>query len=710
MLAGCSDLDGMGELAGDRLGHDSNGADHVRTPDPGTDGQFRLTTRAYPDRMHFLWDVGIAADVPYRPAEDVYVATHEPPLWGRWYHHTHWLDPGETTFGLYEACEITTDRIAVTIRDDAYWSDGEPVRAYDAYGQFAFHRMPPRESVVKEDDWHPAPDVADRIGIHAATREVRMPDGPDGRRIEFHAQDGEAWDAVDGYALFLDGELLYELGGPAPTHGVRYPSHVEPYASVAAEAIEQWEATSPDPRSRSELAAEHVSRDDFERSRTGGHYVSNGPWTLAEVVGTEEVVLTKNEYHRDADDLPFDEVVLETGEEQRIWSGLRGGRYDYAQVDVPEHLLDTFADQYEEVTAPSPAGFSIAVDHASVLGDVELRQAMLYALDTEMIAQNIHPTVTQPVTTPGWDTWAADSVIDQAWAAENLIEYPYDPATAAEKMREAGYEMDGDRWHRDGEMLKVGFGSDIEYPPVRIQVFDGGEFEQSVHDQFTEFGFEVTYTSIQRVMFAERWQGSDRAEPFEAEFAGNGEYDLWTGRGYDNQVAGYYHGIAEHFSAGLSRRERVRARNYFEHDVQEAALQEYADDGTIDGRYELWKEWTIALPPTGEPNGPREPFNPAYTWEVAKRRPAGVTDPQLDNPYYDPPRTEPHEDNASYFWQQFAWTCNWFLPVLPVTKTMTQHYPNEVDWRWPTDHELWRYLGMGWDGANLIGMNRIEKV
>ena len=697
----------MAELEGDRLGHESNDVDEIRTPDPDAEGQFRLPVRASPEHLHFLWDVGFAADVPYRSAETVYVATHEPPLWGRWYHHTYWLDPGETTPGLYESCKITPDRIAVAIRDDAYWSDGEPVRAYDAYAQFAFHRMPPAEAVETADDWHPPPESADRIGIHAATREVRMPDGPDGRRIEFHAQDGAAWDAVEGYALFLEGELLYELGGPAPTHGVRYPSHVEPYASIATEAIEQWEAKSSNPRSRSELAAAHVSRDDIERSRMADHYVSNGPWTLEEVVGAEEVVLTPNEYHRDATVLPFDEVVLETAEEQRVWAGLRGGRYDYAQVETPAHLRETFADKFEEITTPSPTGYSIAVDHASVLGDVELRQAMLYAIDTEAIARNVHPTISRPISTPGWDAWAADSVVDQAWAEENLIEYAYDPDTAAERLYEAGYERDGETWHRDGTVLEVGFGSGHAARGRRLPVFDGYELEQSLLGQLTAFGFEVTYVSFEQVTFAEQWAGSDRAEPFDAEYAGAGAYDMWTGRSYDNQVAGYPHGIAEHFSAGLARRERVRARNYFEHDVQEAGLQAYSDDGTIDGQYTLWKEWTIDLPLIGEPDGPLTPFNPAYTWEVAKRRPAGVADPQPENPYYDPPRGEPHEDNAAYFWQQFAWTCNWFLPVLPVTKTMTQHFPNTGDWRWPTDHELWPYLGMGWDGGNLLGMNRI---
>lgn len=659
-----------------------------------------------PERAHYLWDVDVGVDALGYAPEEIYVATHEPGLWGRWYDPGYWPDPGETSPGLYEAYETSPDRLTVTIREEARWSDGEPVTAFDAKATFAFWRLPP-EGTELEDVWHPSPGEVHPFGVRGATAEVRMPDGPDGRRIEFYAREDGGWDAVDGYAAFPEGRLLSELGGPAARMGVRYPAHVEPYRAVAGEAIDHWEAKPASPPTRSELSAEHVTEDHLERSREANRSVSTGAWTL-EVATSEGVLLRPNEHSRHSSRLGFEEVVVEAVDVPSTWWGIEDGLYDYVRADAPDPVVGEFPDRIEEVSTPSPTGYSIALDHAGVLGERPVRRALMYALDTATIASNVHPDAAEPVTVPGWDTWGIDAVLEETWARDHLIEYDHDPDAAAAELREAGYERLDGTWHRDGGALELRFGAPTQPPDGQFRRADDPAIESTAVDHLESFGIEVSFSNTERVTFASRWRGSDRAEPYDREYAGSGGFDLWSGRQYDNVVAGEYRGLGRHFSTAVAARDRARARNYFDHDRQESVLEAYDGDGRVGGRYDLWEEWTIEVPPIGEPDGEPEPFNPGFTWERARRHPAGAGAPQPANPHYDPPRDEPHPENEAHFWRTFAWTVNWFLPVLPVLKLKHQHFLNAAHWNWPTDHELWPYFGVGWRGTNLLGLGAVR--
>ena len=704
-LAGCTD--GGGERRDDS-GVPWGSASEGRLPVPDADdgSQLRMQVPWSPELAHYLWDLDVGVDaVGYAP-EVVYAATHEPGLWGRWYDPGYWPDPGETHLGLYADYEISPERLAVTIRDDARWSDGEPVTASDAKAQFAFWRLPPRGARF-EDVWHPSPGEADPLGVRGATREVRMPDGPDGRRIEFDAREDGGWGALNGYAAFPEGQLLSELGGPTARMGVRVPAHVEPYRTVAREAIDHWETKPENPPTRAELAAAHVSEAHLESSRDPANYVSTGLWTL-ELATDEGVLLQPNVYSRHAESLGFEAVVVEAVDTPRTWWGTQDGLYDYVRTDAPDPVVEEFPDSIAEVLAPSPTGYAIAVDHAGPLGEVAVRRALLYALDTETIAANVHQDAAAPVTVPGWDAWGIDAVLDEAWAREHLLAYDHDLDAAAAAMRGAGYERVDGVWHRDGEPLELRFGADMQPPDGRFRREDDQALEETAVAHLETFGVEISHTSYERTSFSTRWRGSDRAEPFDREYAGSGAFDLWAGRQFDNMVAGAYRGLGRHFSAAVTSRERARARNYFDHEAQEAVLEAYDENGRIGGQYELWADWTIEIPPVGEPDGDRRPFSPGLTWALADRHPAGAAAPQPENPYYDPPRDEPHPENATHFWRTFAWTVNWFLPVLPLVKLQNQQFLDTDRWNWPTDHELWPTFGTGWHAPHLLGLGLVD--
>ena len=701
-LAGCVGNDDRREDSGVPWRDEAD-----RLPAAEADDRSRLHVQVpwNPELAHYLWDLDVGVDaIGYAPGV-VYAATHEPGLWGRWYDPGYWSAPGETHLGLYEDCEISPGRLAVTIREGARWSDGEPVTAFDVKAAFAFWRLPPDGAEI-EDVWQPAPEAAGPFGVRGATAEVRMPDGPGGRRIEFHAREDGGWEVVDGYAAFPEGRLLSELGGPAPRMGVRFPAHVEPYRVVAEEAIENWEARYENPPTRAELAAAHVTEAHLKSSREPENFVSTGPWTL-ELATDDGVLLRPNEHSRHAG-AGFEAVVIEAADPPPTWWGIQDGRYDYVRTNAPEPVVEGFPDRIEEVLSPSPTGYAIALDYAGPLGEAAVRRALLYALDTETIAANVHPKAADAVTVPGWDAWGIEAVLDEGWAREQLLAYDHDLDAAAAAMRGAGYERIDGVWHRDGEPLELRFGADMQPPDGRFSRDDDRGIEGTAIDHLETFGVEISFTSYERTGFSTRWRGSDRAEPFDREYGGSGAFDLWAGRQPDNMVAGEYRGLGRHFSAAVASRERARARNYFDHDGQEAVLEAYDENGRIGGQYELWADWTIEIPPVGEPDGDLRPFSPGLTWELAERHPAGAAAPQPENPSYDPPRDEPHPENATHFWRTFAWTVNRFLPVLPLIKLRNQQFLDTGQWDWPTDHELWPTFGTGWDAPHLLGLGAVS--
>lgn len=708
LLAGCTsdDPDDDDTAPGD------DDDDDTTTPEDidgvHVEGQtLRIPFFSNPAEVSTLWDfTGIGTDTVYEVDHNVYRATHEVGAWGRWWSALYAGDIGPTFPQLYESIDIGVDTITVKIRDDAYWSDGQPVRALDA-----LTRRSPFVTAFPAGD--PDPDIGfnptpDDTTITGAINHYELPDGDDGKVWEWHIQDTPEWNEIGGFESFQQSVLMW-LAGNDPRIGTKLPSHVEPYKTMLEVSREYWDDRDLDKPLAADLAWDTVTEDDVMRLREGDEYVSHGAWTLDEILGTTEIVLTKNEYHRYADDINFDEVILEYSEEQsRTEAQLIAGAFDYANVNAPPETAQAFPDTHEEFVSPAASGLTISIDHSSIYGtDPRLRQAIMYAIHTPDVAQNHHPTAAEPIITPGWDNWASEGVMTEDWALDNLFSYEQDLGRAEDLLHEAGFERNSnDIWEMDGEELQTLLPTQSETPA----------FEQTVASQLAEFGIILDVQPMDGSVFQDRFHGSDAEPPIEEEHGGSGDFDLWAYGDFPaHQMAGFYNGLSGHWLAGLNNGERMRARNYFDHDLQEAAIEEYtpAPPYWVGGQYWLWEDLTIDIPPIGQPDGTPEPFNPAYTWGAVNWGPLSPMDPQPENPYYDAPHDEPHAENAAYFWQKFAWTANYWLPVLPLVRTMSQHFVNTTNWHWPNelpgdDNEyMWDYFGETYLTFDLPGMNKI---
>lgn len=670
------------------------------------------------ERASVLWDFDHPGTGTV-PLERLYRATNEPGLWGRWWSPTYWPAPGEAFPRLYEDVELSPDTIRVRIRSDAFWSDGEPIRAYDAIAPLSAWRVP--YEPFDEIGWTPDPGAGHAID---AVGSFSLPDGEDGRVVEYHLQDNDAWSAAGGFTGGIEpGKLLYWLAGPTPRMGVRYPTHVEPYRSIAAEALPEFTERDPDARSTLEFAQEFVTADDVDRLFDGDEYVSSGVWTLDEVVGTGRLVLRPNPHHRLADDVNFDEVILESmanADDRRF--ALYQKRVDYAHVRANRDEEKPLPASIERSTSPQPFGRVLGIDHSGPLGNVRVRQAVMSAIDAEVLASAQLPSQ-QPIRRPGGDAWGSHAILEKEWREQHLDPYEKDLDRAAALMQEAGYARNGDeQWTRDGVPLELpiisrsgdrvalalrdrlrrfGIGSDIfglDYGRV-------GSSGDTFPSEFVPTPFETP--------FDDKWQGSATEDEIEDEYAGSGEAIAWDGSLIANQLAGTVSSLVGYWVTATQTRRSVRGHNLFEHDAQERALHEYDDEGRPGGQLDLLKELTIEVPPIGEPTGDLVERNPAYTAALVTSGRKTTRDPQPENPHYDPPHAETHPENTTHFFSLFAWIANWWLPVLPLVKHQQQRYLNTEAWVWARDipgeenQFMWPYLGQGWGVPTLLAMNKV---
>lgn len=701
LLAGCLGDDDPADTPTPTPGESLDDIDGVHV-----EGQsLRVPINQNPAEAHFVWDVNLHLDTVYEQAEEVYWATHEMPIWARWWHTAYrpdLVDPdGPDDYPqLYESYEITPEVVTVTIRDDAYWSDGTPVTAMDAIGTRSRWA---REAIGERLGWE-APDTPDGYTVWDGIVGYDMPDGPEGKVFEHHFTTKPAWQEAGGF-LMDPGWFMFFLGGPTPRAGPRYPTHLEPFKSLVEEAIEDWDQQTPIDEPPSEFLARHVTEDDLEHFRDPGNFVSYGAWTLKEILGTSEIVLEPNEYHRYYDDINFDEVILEySPEDSRTRSAIQSGHLDYAAVNTPPETVEAYPDTIEELTSPAGLGYTIGVDHSSAFGDVRVRQAMMYALHTPDLAQNVHPTATAPILRPGWDNWGSEAVLDESWTEQNLLTYEQDLDRAAALLEDAGFERNSnDVWEKDGVELRTEIASPEETPA----------FETTVSSQLAEFGIILDVRAMDEATYVDRRDGSETPEYIDEPYGGSGDFELWSGDPAVDNLAGFYEGMENHWWNGMANRWNMRMRNYYPHEAQEDALFEYEEHGWVAGAYDLWEELFIELPPVGEPDGDLEPFNAAFTFGRVRNGPLSTEDPQTDNPYYNPPHDEPHPENTDYYFQTLAWVTNWWLPGLPLVRAENQHFLNTANWIWARDlpgadnEYMWDFFGLNWDTKHLAATGKL---
>ncbi|APZ48956.1 oligopeptide ABC transporter substrate-binding protein [Jeotgalibaca sp. PTS2502] len=323
--------------------------------------------------------------------------------------------------------------IAITLREDLKWSDGEPLTTEDVLFSYEVIGSPEYEGARY------GADFANIVGME-----------------EYH--NGEA-DTISGITITDDRNITIE--------------YIEVNPSILQSGGGIWGYPMP-----KHQLGEVAIKDMAASSEIRSNPVSAGPFRVKSITPGESVEYEANEYYwKGAPKL--DGVVAEVVAPETIVSEMQNGNYDVAKM--PTDQYDTYKD-FENVTllgrqelAYTYLGFKLGHWEPAVtdedgkvtepaknvsnpdakMGDVELRKAMAYAIDNNAIATEFYQGLRE-------NAKAMIPPVFGDFVNEEIEGFYYDPELAASILDDAGYEdTDGDGFREtpEGEELVINFAS-----------------------------------------------------------------------------------------------------------------------------------------------------------------------------------------------------------------------------------------------------------
>ena len=291
--------------------------------------------------------------------------------------------------GLADRYEIAADGVTYTfsINPDARWHDGTPVTAEDVVFSLDFARS--GESV------------------YAYTTQM--------------VESVESYRAID--------EKTVEIVSPTPLASFLY----DVPGTLAITPKHIWE----------DVPFAEWQNDPGSTGQDPSRVVGSGPFTFVSWVQGESVTLAKNENYWNPREVPnVDEFIFRVlPDENTAVQALMTGEIDILEGIPPAQVEDVQNSEAAEVVVYDTLRFNwYSPNHLlPIFQDVAVRQALLYALDRQLIADEIYlgfaeqANGTQPVLSP-------------AYAPEEINTiYNYDPDRARQLLEEAGWtDTDGD--------------------------------------------------------------------------------------------------------------------------------------------------------------------------------------------------------------------------------------------------------------------------
>lgn len=306
---------------------------------------------------------------------------------------------GELTPGVALDHTVSDDGLTYTfnLRDDAQWSNGEPVTANDFV--YAWRRLAD-PATASEYAWY-----MELMQVENAPEVIagEMPTDQLGIR------------AVDDHTLEVT---------------ITTPLPYFPQMLVHA-------STFPVPQSVIEAEGDNWTQ--------AGTLVGNGAYTLTEHTLGERVVMEKNDTYWDAENTVMTELTaLTINDGNQALTRYLAGELD--RVDIPAGQYPRLAEEYPDQAVSTPYNCSyiymlnVSEKGPEALKDVRVRQAMAYAIDRDIIVDRILQGGQKPAY--NWTHWAIADFErpEMAWADEMDQAQRIEKAT--ELLTEAGYGPD----------------------------------------------------------------------------------------------------------------------------------------------------------------------------------------------------------------------------------------------------------------------------
>lgn len=567
-----------------------------------------------------------------------------------------WVDKwwvGATTHytWLEEPIEITPTEVTVTIRDDVRWSDGHPITGIDIalnpILEMLDRRFPP--SFARENTKAPTRLLGALDGVNITDTSVTY------RSSQGHFD--QFWASTIRKRFGFWGNNAH---GPAPTHIEPYTDFSDAVIGTARKAfqgeINPWKGwddprNQPDDPHKASLIATHLAKGGKYVAKFSNpeHVVSNSAWDLVALDGPE-ATFEPNSHHRNADAVNFDRVILEyTSSARRERTALKADRLDYATPGpTPQSIVDALPENITQLLIPGSlyTGNELGLNfNHPKLGKRAVRAALMYALNQSAIAKNIHPSTAVPIETPGGDCWDVTDYASQEWIDTNFITYNENRERAASLMRTAGYTRQGKQWvDSSGKQFTLTLATANGTP----------RWEPTVASQLSEFGIQTSVQTLNGTTFSKR--------------VNNGEFPLWSHFGISTNMAPV---ILQFWFAPLRLPTKygIYPRDQFETGA-------FSRGGLPQPRTEdRWSDFTIKAPPIGEPNGTVRTYSPSA----------------LALAFLQNPPKEQFQRRV----KTGMWLANWFLPTIPINKTMQQHFIDDTHWQWPEGSPQWKTFTSG---------------
>lgn len=327
-----------------------------------------------------------------------------------------------------------TNLVTITLRDDVYWHDGEQVTA----GDIAF-----AHEIIGHPDYtgvRYSSDMQSIVGMEAY-------------------KNGEA-DSIEGITVVDDQTLEIQ------------------YESVGVQMLQAgggiWTSAAP----RHYL--EHIPVAELESApEIRENPIGFGPFKVENIVPGESVSYTRfDDYYRGTPNI--ERIELETVPTSTAVAAMQNHQFDLF-LSMPTDQFENFKDipgytiLGRQENAYTYIGFKLGEwqeaqeddegnviepaqnvpDPDAKMADVNLRQAMAYAINNDAVGARFYQGLRSRATSPIIPNFAD-------YHNDDLEGYPYNPDRANELLDEAGYEdIDGDGFREtpDGEELVINFAS-----------------------------------------------------------------------------------------------------------------------------------------------------------------------------------------------------------------------------------------------------------
>ena len=262
------------------------------------------------------------------------------------------MNSTKLTFGQAKSMDVSKDDegntvYTFTLRDDIFWSDGEPVKAQDF--EYSWKRV--MDPNMAADYGYLLPD----LGIVGG--EEAYYEGGDASLIKANAVDDKTFVVVMKTELpFFD--QLAAFGNLVP---------------LRQDIIEKYGDAWTEP----------------------GNMVSNGPYVLSEWVHDSYILVSKNEKYYDTSVVGPDQIKFYlTDDENAILASYQSGEFDFIET-MPSDMIDslTKSGDYHSLPAVTTYYLYLNTDH---LTDWRVRAAIALCIDRDNIVNNVTQGGQQP--------------------------------------------------------------------------------------------------------------------------------------------------------------------------------------------------------------------------------------------------------------------------------------------------------------------------